>query len=193
MSNTCFTTYKIVGKKASIAKLHKIITELDNRQLPLVNNEWYNPKLWLGCLVIALGGNPEDILCRGTITNYELNGDILTVNTETAWTEMAETRHYIEDCFPDIKIYFLEEEEGCARFYKNDVEERFFKERYYLDSSDGIKYFGTLQQVADYAAQIVGYNVEVTFNGIKEALRRCADEHEEYIHYDLFEIKVCDN
>lgn len=194
MSNTCFTTYKIVGKKESVAKLHKTIKELDDRQTPLVENEWYNPKLWLGCLVAALGGNPEDILCRGTITNYEQMDDVLTVNTETAWTEMAETRRYIKVCFPDLEIYYLEEEEGCERFNTNDAEALFFKERYYLDTSDGAKFFRTLQEVADYAEDVVGHKQKMSFNYLKDALRNYAEEHEEdAVRYDLYEIKVFEN
>lgn len=194
MSNTCFTTYKIIGKKESVAKLHRTIKELDDRQTPLVENEWYNPKLWLGCIVAALGGNPEDTLCRGTITHYELADDVLTVNTETAWTEMAETRRYIKDCFPDLRIYYLEEEEGCERFNTNDAEGLFFKERYYLDTSDGAKYFCTLQEVADYAEDVVGHKLEVSFSCLKDALRNYAEEHEEdEVRYDLYEIKVCEN
>lgn len=192
MSNTCFTTYKIVGKKESIAILHQTIKELDNRQTPLVENQWYHPKLWLGCLVVALGGNPEEVCCRGTITNYELKENVLTLNTETAWEEMAETRHYIECSIPDLRIYYLEEEEGCELFNTNDAEGMFFWERYYLDSSDGAKYFCTLQEVADYAEDVVGRKLEVSFNCLKDALRLYAEEHEnDDIYYDLFEIKVC--
>lgn len=194
MSNTCFTTYKIVGKKESVAKLHKTIKELDDRQTPFVENEWYNPKLWLGCVVTALGGNPEAVLCRGTITNYELKDDVLIVITESAWTEMAETRHYIESRIPDLKIYYLEEEEGCERFNTNDAEGLFFKERYYLDSSDGAKYFCTLQDIANYAEKVIGHKVTTSFNAIKDALKCYAEEHEEDdVRYVLFEIKVCNN
>lgn len=194
MSNTCFTTYKIVGKKESIAKLHKTIKDLDDRQMPLVENEWYNPKLWLGCLVAALGGNPDEVLCRGTIIHYELKDDVLTLNTEAAWTEMAETRHYIERSIPDLRIYYLEEEEGCELFNTNDAEGVFFWERYYLDSSDVVRYFCTLQEVADYAEEVTGKKMEASFNAIKDALKCYADAHEDDdTHYDLFEIKVCDD
>lgn len=194
MSNTCFTTYKIIGKKESVAKLHRTIKELDDRQTPLVENEWYNPKLWLGCIVAALGGNPEDTLCRGTITHYELADDVLTVNTETAWTEMAETRRYIKDCFPDLRIYYLEEEEGCERFNTNDAAGVFFKDRYYLDTSDGTKYFCTLQEVADFVEGIVGHKLEASLNCIKDALRRYTEKYEDDdVRYDLYEIKVCEN
>lgn len=194
MSNTCFTTYKIVGPKESVTKLYRTIKELDGRQTPLVENEWYNPKLWLGCLVTALGGNPENVLCRGTITSYEMTDDVLTVNTESAWTEMSETRHHIETHFADIKIYYLEEEEGCERFITNDAVGLFFKERYYLDCSDGARYFCSLQEVADYAEELIGYKPAASFNHIKDALNSYADDHtEDDVRYVLFEITVCDD
>lgn len=43
------------------------IKRLDGRKTPLVKNGWYDPKLWLGCLVKALGGDPQKVYCRGTI------------------------------------------------------------------------------------------------------------------------------
>lgn len=113
MSNTCFTTYKVVSEnKKDVTKLFKTIKRLDGRKTPLVKNGWYDPKLWLGCLVKALGGDPNKVYCRGTITFYEMEDDVLTLHTETAWAEMSETRHFIESCFPGMKIYYIEEESG---------------------------------------------------------------------------------
>ena len=72
-SNTCFTTYKVVSEnKKDVTKLFKTIKRLEKRKTPLVKNGWYDPKLWLGCLVKALGGDPQKVYCRGTITLYEI-------------------------------------------------------------------------------------------------------------------------
>lgn len=129
MSNTCFTTYKVVSEnKKDVTKLFKTIKRLDGRKTPLVKNGWYDPKLWLGCLVKALGCDPQKVYCRGTITFYEMEDDVLTLNTETAWAEMSETRHFIESCFPGMKIFYIEEESGCERFFCNDSEGIYFKD-----------------------------------------------------------------
>ena len=180
MSNTCFTTYKVVSeKKKDVTKLFKAIKRLDGRKTPLVKNGWYDPKLWLGCLVKALGGDPNKVYCRGTITFYEMEDDILTLNTETAWAEMAETRHFIESCFPGMKIYYIEEESGCEIFNTNDSEGIYFKDRYYLDGFEESEYFETLEEAAKYVKEIVGHEVEATVKAIDKALSDYVEEHEE--------------
>ena len=180
MSNTCFTTYKVVSEqKKDVTKLFKTIKRLDGRKTPLVKNGWYDPKLWLGCLVKALGGDPQKVYCRGTITFYEMEDDVLTLNTETAWAEMSETRHFIESCFPGMKIYYIEEESGCERFYTNDSEGIYFKDRYYLDGFDDSEYFETLEEAAKYVKEIVGHDVEADFDAIDKALSDYVEEHED--------------
>lgn len=180
MSNTCFTTYKVVSEnKKDVTQLFKTIKRLDGRKTPLVKNGWYDPKLWLGCLVKALGGDPQKVYCCGTITFYEMEDDVLTLNTETAWAEMAETRLFIESCFPGMKIYYIEEESGCERFYTNDSEGIYFKDRYYLDGFDDSEYFETLEEAAKYVKEIVGHDVEADFDAIDKALSDYVEEHEE--------------
>lgn len=180
MSNTCFTTYKVVSEnKKDVTKLFKTIKRLDGRKTPLVKNGWYDPKLWLGCLVKALGGDPNKVYCRGTITFYEMEDDVLTLNTETAWAEMSETRHFIESCFPGMKIFYIEEESGCERFYTNDSEGIYFKDRYYLDGFDDSEYFETLEEAAKYVKEIVGHDVEADFDAIDKVLSDYVEEHEE--------------
>ena len=180
MSNTCFTTYKVVSEnKKDVTKLFKTIKRLDGRKTPLVKNGWYDPKLWLGCLVKALGGDPQKVYCRGTITFYEMEDDVLTLNTETAWAEMSETRHFIESCFPGMKIFYIEEESGCERFYTNDSEGIYFKDRYYLDGFDDSEYFETLEEAAKYVKEIIGHDVEADLKAIDKALSDYVEEHEE--------------
>ena len=180
MSNTCFTTYKVVSEnKKDVTKLFKTIKRLDGRKTPLVKNGWYDPKLWLGCLVKALGGDPNKVYCRGTITFYEMEDDVLTLHTETAWAEMSETRHFIESCFPGMKIYYIEEESGCEIFNTNDSEGIYFKDRYYLDGFDDSEYFETLEEAAVYVKEIVGHEVEATVKAIDKALSDYVEENEE--------------
>ena len=193
MSNTCFTTYKVVSeKKKDVTKLFKAIKRLDGRKTPLVKNGWYDPKLWLGCLVKALGGDPNKVYCRGTITFYEMEDDILTLNTETAWAEMAETRHFIESCFPGMKIYYIEEESGCEIFNTNDSEGIYFKDRYYLDGFEESEYFETLEEAAKYVKEIVGPYVEANVTAIDKALNDYMEAHEDdddcYYYFHEFSI-----
>ena len=108
-----------------------------------------------------------------------MEDDVLTLNTETAWAEMAETRHFIESCFPGMKIYYIEEESGCEIFNTNDLEGLFFKDRYYLDGFDDSECFETLEEVAKYVKEIVGHEIEATFKAIEDALNAYMEEHED--------------
>ena len=118
--------------------------------------------------------------------------DVLTISTETSWKEMSETRHFIETCFPNLKIYYLEEEEGCERFYTNDVNKLYFKERYYLEGFDDNRYFETITEVAEYVKQIVGRKIEATFNVVVNALETYVNDNEmdNDIYYNLHKFKV---
>lgn len=168
------------------------IKRLDGRKIPLVKNGWYDPKLWLGCLVKALGGDPQKVYCRGTITFYEMEDDVLTLNTETAWAEMSETRHFIESCFPGMKIYYIEEESGCERFFCNDSEGIYFKDHYYLDGFDDSEYYETIEETARYVKEIVGHDVEADFTTDIASFTPSEQSHS-YLIFNLsvFPTKAC--
>lgn len=188
MSNTCFSTYKVTGDRNEVYNLYETIKKLDDLDIPLVKNNWYHSKLWLGCLVKALKGDPNKIYCRGTITSYEFDNDVLTIITETAWEEMAKTRHFIETCFPKIKIFYMEEEYGCERFYTNDADGQFFKERYFLDACDKSTYFETLNEASIYVENIVNHKVKATILAIKNALSIYNKENDD--DFSFYEFKV---
>ena len=118
MPNWCFTTYKIVGDIKEIHDLNNKLMKLDNMKEPLVPNGFGN--LWLGCLVKILGGDVEKVYCRGDITEFSYNeeDDVLTIDTQTAWAEMEEVRHFIENVYPGLKIYYYEEESGMEIYQR---------------------------------------------------------------------------
>lgn len=192
MSNTCFTTYKVVSEnKKDVTKLFKTIQRLEKRKTPILPNGWYPQNMWLGCLVKALKGDPEKVHCRGTITFYGMEDDVLTISTETAWNEMSETRHFIESCFPDMKIYYIEEECGCELFNTNDSEGLFFKDRYYLDGCDDSRYFETIEEAASYVKKIVGHDVKADFKAIEKVLKEYQENNEE-AWYSFHEFDIVD-
>ena len=63
MPNICTTNYVIEGKKEELDALYQKMKELQEMEQPLVENS-FGPT-WLGCLVKALGKNPDDVMCRG--------------------------------------------------------------------------------------------------------------------------------
>ena len=132
MPNWCSTSYKCVGDLKEVKSLHKILKYIDKRKTTILKNGF--GKWWLGNLVHKLGGDWEKYRCRGEITDYFLDGNVLTINQETAWCEQEGLRQIIEEKFPSIKVYFMEEEPGCGVFYTNDSSGEYFPERYFSQS-----------------------------------------------------------
>ena len=106
---------------------------------PLVENGF--GKLWMGCLVHLLGGDWKKVYCRGEIIDYNLTDDHVSIECETAWGEMPEFRHFLEQQYPDSKIYYQVEECGNEVYATNDTDGEYFKDRYCLDSYDGLGVF----------------------------------------------------
>ena len=194
MANTCFTTYKCVSDNSKdVKKLYKTLQRMEKRKTPIAKNSWYDPKMWLGCLVKALGGDPEKVYCRGMVTFFDYDNDVLTIDTETAWGEMSETRHFIESCYPGMKIYYCEEESGCEVYNTNDAEGQFFDNRFFLDNEGDIDepYYESIEKAAEAVSEIVGHEVKPTVDAINEALENYQEEND--VWYSFHEYTVCDD
>ena len=100
------------------------MNNLENRRKPLVDNSF--GKTWLGCLVNKLGGNWQEVYCRGSWRDLDWNGAILRFNTETAWGPMNEVFKFIKTIYPSLRIYYQAEEDGMGVFITNDAEGSYF-------------------------------------------------------------------
>ena len=89
---------------------------------------------------------------------------------ETAWGEMPEFRHFIEQQYPGSKIYYQVEESGNCVYATNDADGEFFKDRYCLDSYDGLEYFETIEEAAKYIGEIIGKDLKLDFAVIENAI-----------------------
>ena len=155
MPNWASTAYVFKAKDQEQAKdLYDKIDSLSKMTEPLVPNGF--GKLWMGCLVNLLGGDWDKVYCRGEIIDYNLNGDLLSITCETAWGEMEEFRHFIEEKYPESKIFYQVEECGCEVYATNDTNGDYFSDRYCLDSYDGLEYFGTIEEAARYIGERIG-------------------------------------
>jgi hypothetical protein len=126
MANICTTNYVIEGEKKELDALYETMKKLQEMEQPLVENN-LGPT-WLGCLVKALGKNPEDVLCRGQWIELEQQDDKLLMTFETAWTPCYEVTQLMKENFPSLRIFYKAEEPGCAVYLKNDAEGKYFPE-----------------------------------------------------------------
>ena len=192
MPNWCDTIYKCVGDPKEVRLLYKIIKANDKRKNPRVKNGF--GKLWLGCIIDSLGEDWEKHRCRGSIYNYQLDGNVLTLWQNTAWCEQEGFRECIEKKYPSIKVYYREEEPGCDVFCTNDVNGDYFPDRYFLDSYDDPLYYETIEEAAESVSGIVGHKVQATVEAIEEALEDYQEEHEdEDIFYSFHEFQICED
>jgi len=189
MPNWCSTTYRFYGGKEERDLLFNTIEELKNLPEPRVENGF--GKLWLGCLIDALGGNWQNVYCRGEIVDYANYEDYLEIDTETAWGEMYDVRQYLQVRFPRLIIYYMSEEPGMGEYYTNDKDGSIFHTKYAVDIEDyDYECFETLEDTAKWINSVPGYNfnVEPTVESIKEAFDKYEEENEDcYIRFIEYE------
>ena len=164
MPNWAYTSYRIVGKKEEVQDLYSKIQQLQNMEEPLEPNGFGN--LWLGCLVTILGGDWNKIYCRGHIIDYSLDDSVLSIDTETAWSEMQEVRQFIQQIYPSLEILYYEEEPGWGIYQTNDHDKRFFSFRYILDDleGDGPEYYDDIDSLLKAASEIFGKELRIMAN-----------------------------
>ena len=177
MANTCFTVYKCVGKREQLDELAEALHRIIDRGMSVVENKW--GKTWLGWLVSALYGNADAYPLRGKICDYNYDGGVLTITQETEWEEQRGLRIFLKERFPEIDIYYKDEEPGTEVFVTNDAEGRFFPFRYLLEANDDALYFRSLEEAAEAVTEIVGHKVAADEEKIDEALDDYMEEHEE--------------
>ena len=114
MPNICTTDYVFEGEEKELDALYQTMKEQQE------NN--------LGCLVKALGKNPEEVECRGEWIDLEHQGDTLRVTFETAWAPCYEVTTLLKEAYPSLRIFYKAEEPDCEVYLKNDAEGKYFPE-----------------------------------------------------------------
>lgn len=190
MPNWAITNYVFKAKEEQAKDLYEKIDSLAKMDKPLVENGF--GKLWMGCLVNLLGGDWDKAYCRGYIIDYNLNEDHVSITCETAWDEMPEFRHFIEQQYPGSKVFYQVEECGCEVYATNDAEGVFFKDRYCLDFFDGLEYFETIEEAAKYVGEIIGKDLTPEYDKIEQAIEDYMEEQdnddEHWMSFNQFEV-----
>ena len=163
MPNWCNTSYVIEGDVEEVKSLYETMKELQERETPLVKNDF--GKTWLGCLVTALGGDWNDIYCRGDWSDLEMIEDTLRFSTQTAWGACDEVFDFIREKFPSLSYLYQSEESGMAEYWTNDVEGKYFTDKYIVNlyTPNGEyeeERFTDLSEVFEYLEEISGQSVK---------------------------------
>ncbi len=170
MPNWCSTAYAIEGNATELKKLYELMKDLEKRQKPSVQNGFGTT--WLGCLVEALGESWEKIYCRGTWDNLKFNGEVLTFNTETAWSPCNEMFDMVCEKYPTLRYFYQSEEPGMCEYWTNDDEGKYFPDRYYVDvCTSEEEYYSEYFQ--DLEAYMTGWRIFVKYksNPVRMSMR----------------------
>lgn len=128
MPNWCNTAYAIEGDAKEVKSLYETMKELQERKEPSVENGFGTT--WLGCLVDALGGDWNEVWCRGDWGDLHFDGKVLKFNTITAWAPCIATFDFVSKKFPTLRYYYQAEEPGMAEYWTNDREGKYFPDKY---------------------------------------------------------------
>lgn len=190
MPNWCCTDYRCYGNKGELVELKEKLDYLNSLEKPLVQNGF--GKLWCGCLVSLLGGNWNEVYCRGEIDSYEFSGTTLCMTVMSAWSELGEWRRFVKSKFPNIFIVYRAEEPGNISYETNDVAGDYFPDRYILDFTDGPEYFKTIEDAAGYVSRLTGKEVktEEEIDAALEELEENELEEDEDVFYSFNKYKV---
>lgn len=188
MPNWCDASYRFEGNKIEI-------TDLYQKLKSIADNYLLEPQLdfgsdYIGNVITIFGGNINDFDCQGTLDSAELLDDTtLYVSTCTGWRERNEIWNFVIEKYPSIKYYFKAEEPGCNYFVTNDVEGKYYPERFQVEQYDlEAKLYNTLKEV--YAD--VSKRLDVSISNKKElsaALKLFNKAHkDDWVRVDKYKI-----
>jgi hypothetical protein len=186
MPNWCSTSYVVTGDKNEVRDLYEKMRSLEEREKPLVKNGF--GVTWLGNLVTLLGRSWEEVSCRGEWSGLtvDIDNNELRFHTMTAWAELWQLRHFLQEKYPSLTFYFRTEEPGMCIFQTNDKEGTYFPERYKVEHWDEEgEYCMDVEAVFDTVSDITGTTVQNL-----EEMNKAIDTYNEVHEYEPIYIYV---
>ncbi|MDY3936747.1 MAG: hypothetical protein SOZ07_08900 [Prevotella sp.] len=191
MANWASTSYQIEGSKEELQKLFDLIDGFVKERLKPVCDAAQN---WEGNILQALGATEEQIsdnYLRGFISHYEMEENSIRMDTEEAWGA-TDFRHVLRQLMPELTIYYIVEEPGCEVYATNDMDSKYFTDRFKVDAyADGEywdDYYSDKETALKHAAQFLKKE-HVTEADIDEYNKEHEDD-DNYLY--LYEFKITD-
>lgn len=181
MPNWCSTIYKCVGNKEDVSSLYNIINDTVNSEKPIIENDFGSS--FLGCVISKMGFDYSDYYARGWIDDYYIESeDCLVIYQSTAWCEQKDFRKCIEEKFPGMKVYYIDEEGGCCNYTKNDDTGKYFPEKYQIEINGEVCLFNDIESLSDFITNETGISAGNTIESILNALDKSDIEDYSSIH-----------
>lgn len=195
MPNWCTTDYVIEGPHEILEKIHEAILYPEVEEEASV--EWEGNVLnTLGISWDRLDPNNEDKpydYMRGFIGGItKFNRNTLKFYAEEAWG-VTDFNLVLEKNFPDIKVYFNGEEPDMEVYLTNDKEDKYFPDRYFVDTCINevynSEYFKTKDKAYKWLSKIS--NNKVTNEEQVEAFNKDPLNEDDFIY--VHEFAIVDN
>ena len=103
----------------------------------------------------------------------------LTIDQSTCWDEQESFREFIEQRFPSIKVYYLEEELWFGIYNTNDREGKFFNEKYRLEHEIETLFLQTIEGLAKRVSEETDRGIQPDMDEINKAVDQFNEEHSE--------------
>lgn len=126
MPNWCHTDYVIEGPKKDLDKIESALKNPVETKEASID--------WVGNILISLGINPDEYSrMRGFLEYWNYESDVISITFEDAWYK-TDFDVALKDKFPELNIYYALEEPGMGIYETNDVDGKYFPERFYVDT-----------------------------------------------------------
>jgi len=156
MANTCTTRIAIEGGKETLEKIFNVLKKVEKGEIDY----------WGGNILLALG--KKDISETGfygwfgyyleDIEETKEEGTfLLYLAWEDKWTR-GEFIERLQELFPEIVIYWMAEEFGCEYWETNDINGKYFSDRFAVVSDEDWEYFDTEDDMLNYLKEHFGIN-----------------------------------
>lgn len=194
MANYGDTFYRIEGSKEDLEKvgasIKKALETHDERTSP--GRE--------GNVLIDLGEQKKEVIeMRGFVEEYSLDDNCLSIYAREAW-RTTDFRFVLKKLMPDLTIYYSFEEAGNDIFETNDLEGKYFPNRFVLDGcingEDIYDYFKTENELIKSFAKRIGLEI-ISRDDVDEWNKEHEGDRDEYGSHDnyisIHEFEVVDD
>ncbi len=190
MSDPVFMSVSIIGDRRQMRSLYQKMLRLQNRQTPLVKNNFSKPNFWLGNLVSRLGTMPSEVYCRGTWSDLQLDCKRLYFTTETAWQAPYEVLCLIKKVYPGLRIYFAAEGDGWDAYETNDDKGLFYPSRYALDLPGDRVYCDTINEVAQYLSDEIRQPIDANMGAIEQLIDDLENDEINLVEFEFVHLNL---
>ena len=204
MPNWCYSNITIYHNDEE--KLKAFFNKIEEwRKKPFKENDFDTYTLgWLGNIVGNSGlaewkareNGREDfvpnIACRGSLQTFELDGNRININTETAWVPMLDMwQRLVDKYLPDADIWYTAEESGCGLYCTNDPD---VIGKYYIDlwesPDEFIKETSEYEATEDYTIKFLQRVLKTKESDIQKLLKMADDIEEQW--FSINQWQECD-